>query len=135
MLVLGFRLPIVDEEVMEDIGYFLRDLSLSVITNKLVHGTMLSDNIHQGLREVSIRLDAESVAILGMQTGVELSTHRSIIDCRNVAVDGIRSDRFVAPMHIECRKWSLVAVIDVASNPSGACILGGSSKCPLDGVG
>jgi hypothetical protein len=112
VLVLGFRLPIVDEEVTEDTGDFLRDLSLSVVTYKLVHGTMLSDNVHQGLRKISIRLDAKSVAILGMQTSVELSTHRSIIDCRNVAVDGIRSDRFVAPMHIECRKWSLVGVVE-----------------------
>ena len=129
MLVIGLALPIINDQVLQYILNLLGYFGLGFVADKFVHGPPFANHVHQGPGKVSISFHTVDITEFGVQSGKELCTCRTIINCWGIRVDRIGGNGFVSSCNVlECRKWSSMGIVDVSSDPSGTCILGSDGE-------
>jgi hypothetical protein len=111
MLVLGFRLPIVDVIGPEDILDEVADDFSAIVRDELAHGTATSDFILKGVDELGFELDTMDTDDLGFLSD---KNHDVLggTECGNVGSDDITRDGFIAAIHIVSGERGLEGVAD-----------------------
>ena len=72
VMVMRFRLPIINTEVTQDISNFIGNCSLSTIRYEQIHSTSFANIIHKYSGKIAICMDAINVTEMRFSTTEEL---------------------------------------------------------------
>ena len=101
LLLMGLTLPSRDEKDAENILDFVTDLDLSTVTEELGHSSPITDVILEGVDKLAIGLDTIDVSDMGTGPNKQDSSSGAIINSRDIGIDNITSNRFIAPGDIK----------------------------------
>jgi hypothetical protein len=135
VLVLGFTLPVFDDEGTQDIKNSFTGFNGNTITDEFVHSTALTNIILEGTDELIHGFHTIYVDNMGVSTDEDLRVF-VITKCRHRAGDGVGGNRFVTAVNVEGRERGFVGVTYVGSQlRSGTAVLGGMVVCLANKVG
>ena len=102
--MIGFTLPIRDNQSAEDILDAITGFSTRTVADKFVHSSPFTDVIFKSVNELFIRFNTIDVRDQRRTSNEKLSSLNATINSRSIAEDGVSSNRFITTPNITCRK-------------------------------
>ena len=130
---MGFTLPITDAKGAKNVKNLFTDFNLCAITNELGGSATIADVILQGMDKLTVSFNAVDIRDLGIETSKDNRCGRTIIDSRNIRINDVTCDRFVATGDIERRIGRLERAFQQGTRRK-ACILSGTLEGVLDNI-
>ena len=104
VLLMGFTLPISDDQVAEDVLDATADLHLGTVTDKPRGCTTTTDDILEGVDKSFLGFQGVDITNSGCEADKELGNRYARVNRRGIRVDGVGGNGFITPMDIEGRE-------------------------------
>jgi hypothetical protein len=139
VLIVGLRLPILHSIVKMNVLNGLKSLSLSIVTEQSIGGTIITDKIFIHLRDLSLKLHRIACKELALQSSKQLQ-HRSTPMSRDAIIVsgrvrevgvrevGIRTKPLIQTCNVSSREPRLQMLSERVCNSSTVSFLGKTSQ-------
>ena len=89
VLLMGFTLPISDDQVAEDVLDVTADLHLGTVADKPRGYSTATDDILEGVDKSFLGFQGVDITNSGREADKELSNRYARVNCRGIRVDGV----------------------------------------------
>jgi hypothetical protein len=107
MLLMGFNLPIANDEGPEDILNSAADFDLGTVANKLGGSARTSNHILQGVDKCLFGFQGIYITDGEGETNKKLGNGHTRVNCRDIRVHNVGGKCFFTAVDIQCGEWRL----------------------------